>query len=50
VVTPSVTAVTLGAEMHNAGLLQTDYSDYPVKPRAAFFSRTRCKARRLIRT
>ena len=37
-VTPSVTAVTLGAEMHNAGLLQTDYSDYPVKSRAAFFS------------
>ena len=50
VVTPSVTAVTLGVEMHNAELLQTDYSDDPVKSRAAFFSRTRCKARKLIRT
>ena len=50
VVTPNVTGVTLGAEMHNAEPLQTDYSDYPVKSRVAFFRRTRCKARRLIRT
>ena len=50
VVTPSVTAVTLGVEIHNAGLLQTNYSDSPVRSRAAFFSRTRCKARRLIKT
>jgi hypothetical protein len=50
VVTPSVTAITLGAEMHNAVLLQMDCADYAVESRAAFFRRTRCRARRLIRT
>ena len=50
VVTPSVTLVTLGAEMHNAVQLQTNCWNYTVESRAAFFRRTRCKARRLIRT
>ena len=47
VVTPSVTAVTLGVEMHNAVLLQSNYAE---ESRSAFFRRTRCKARRLIST
>ena len=50
VITPSVTPVTLGTGMYNAVHLQTNCWNHTVESRAAFFRRTRCKARRLIRT
>jgi hypothetical protein len=48
VVTPSVTGVTLGVGMHNA-TLTTEYQ-VQLPECCAFFFRTRCKARRLIKT